>query len=92
MTVLFGIFGCVVTDNSTEINPAIAPCTTVYDKQLGVNIVSNDSVSGVGICWASCVASKVNYQKRKNLYAIDVYNKVDSIYSGTPVGDNTWIT
>lgn len=79
-------------DNLSQINSAIAPHTTVYDKQLGVNLVSNDSVNGVGICWASCVASKVNYQKRKSLYAIDVYNKVDSLYSGTPIGNTTWIT
>lgn len=44
-------------------------------KILSVPVVANDPSlgTGAGICWASCVAMKMNYQKGLHLEASDVY-------------------
>lgn len=71
----------------TRINP------TVY--QLLLPYVANSTVDGVGICWAACIASRVNYEKGKSLTAKQVYNKCNNATSGrpsgTPEGTGTWI-
>ena len=48
----------VSIDNSTEINPAIAPCTTVYDKQLGVNITTVNNSVGASTCYSQLSSGK----------------------------------
>ncbi len=57
--------------------------------------VANDIVDGVGLCWAACVASRVNYHDNSSLSAKDVYDACDddgdSRPSGTPKGNTTWI-
>lgn len=64
-------------------------------KMLGVPVVGNDSSlgNGEGVCWASCVAMKMNFQNKLHLDASDVYyatrNKMhalgmDSEPTGTP--------
>lgn len=66
---------------------------TIY--QLSLPYVANSSVDGVGICWAACIASRVNYEQGKSLTAKQVYNKCDNATSGrpggTPQGNGTWI-
>ena len=44
-------------------------------KLLRVSVVSNDSSlgAGTGVCWASCVAMKINYRDKSYLTARDVY-------------------
>lgn len=61
-------------DDLMEVHAVVIPRTTVYNKQLDVKRVANTTVNGAGLCWAACVASKVNYQKEIDLCAMDVYN------------------
>lgn len=65
---------------------------TVYNKQLDVKIVSNTTSpkSGKGVCWAACVAMKVNYTKSKNLSALTVYYDMYNKYHTEPYGNMDW--
>ncbi len=62
---------------------------------LSVPFVANDSVNGVGICWAACIASRVNYHQGTTLSARNVYDKCSAYLtgrpSGTPAGNEIWI-
>ena len=82
-----------ITRNETiKVSPAVSQQRTiVYNKQLNVEWVGNIEVDGRGLCWAACVAAKVNYQKGTDLSARDVYNRLICIYDGTPAGNNLWI-
>ena len=41
-------------------------------------------MNGVGLCWAAAVASVSNYRKDTSYDAMDIYNALDELYSGTP--------
>lgn len=52
-----------------------------------VQNVPNESLSnGIGLCWAACGASIVNYFMGTNYTAKTMFDKVESVISGTPVG------
>ena len=78
-------------DDSMKVKSAVMPRTTVYNKKLGVKRVENTSVNGKGLCWATCVASKVRYQTGTVLSALDVYHRLICIYDGTPIGIELWV-
>jgi hypothetical protein len=63
---------------------------TTFQRNLSVPVVANTSVNGSGICWAAAIASKYNYIHNKSKTALDVYNALDAVYSGTPSGNRTW--
>lgn len=63
----------------------------VYQKNLSVPIVQNENINGSGVCWAAVIASKANFIYHDTLSASDVYYTLDTAYSGTPVGSDTWI-
>lgn len=80
-------------DYSTHATTAIMPLTMSYNKQLAVTRVANANI-GNGICWAACIASKVNYQKKSYLSAENVYYDIAgrySEYNGAPGGGNECI-
>lgn len=81
----------IKVENAIEINSVVTPRITVYNKKLSVNWVSNPIIDGKGICWASCVAAKVNYQNETQLTARDVYDSLNHEYDGKPVGNDLWI-
>lgn len=62
---------------------------------LSVPFVANDSANGVGICWAACIASRVNYHQGTTLSARNVYDKCSAYLtgrpSGTPEGYPVWV-
>lgn len=63
---------------------------------LQVPFVANDSVDDIGICWAACIASRVNYHNGTSYTAMQIYdacnNSEDSNRpTGTPEGSNNWI-
>ncbi|MCM1307906.1 MAG: hypothetical protein NC223_04840 [Butyrivibrio sp.] len=52
-----------------------------------VKNVPNESLSnGIGLCWAACGASIVNYFMGTNYTAKTMYDRVESVISGTPAG------
>ena len=75
-------------------NAVIPRDTILFDKQLSVNHVSNanNPTTGAGLCWAACVAMKVNYQtyRTAQLNSIGVYQLLKSKYGGNPIGNMTW--
>jgi len=81
----------ITIDRAMKVSPAVSPRTNVYNIQLDVDSVANPPI-GNGICWASCVASKVRFQKGININARDVYESLIEEYNGTPVGDCSWVT
>ena len=60
--------------------------TTDYYVNLQVARVANANVNGHGLCWAACVAAVSNYRMNTSYTALNIYNALDAIYSGTPVG------
>lgn len=74
--------------------------TYVYDIEMMLRItpgaegnlvkvknVPNESLSnGIGLCWAACGASIVNYFMGTNYTAKTMFDKVESVISGTPAG------
>ena len=64
--------------------------TEEYYVSLAVPQVDNDSVNGNGLCWAAAVASGSNYRKGTSYEAMDIYDALDELYSGTPAGTPTW--
>lgn len=71
------------TVNSKSIN------SISYQKNLLVPIVPNDNLDG-GICWASAIASKVNFLYNSTLLGTDVYYTLGTQYEGTPMTFPTW--
>lgn len=61
-----------------------------YYVSLAVPQVDNDTVNGEGLCWAAAVASVSNYRKDTSYDAMDIYDALDELYSGTPAGTPTW--
>jgi hypothetical protein len=62
-----------------------------YRKNISVPIVPNAiSPAGQGLCWAASIASKYDYLTGNNLVAIDIYNALDELYDGTPIGIALW--
>lgn len=57
-----------------------------YYVSLTVPQVDNDTVDGVGLCWAAAVASVSNYRKGTSYDAMDIYDALEGLYSGTPAG------
>lgn len=64
--------------------------TEEYYVSLPVPQVDNDSVDGVGLCWAAAVASVSNYRKGTSYDAMDIYDALNGLYIGTPAGNPTW--
>jgi hypothetical protein len=64
--------------------------TEEYYVSLAVPQVDNDSVNGNGLCWAAAVASVSNYRKNTSYEAMDIYDALNELYSGTPAGTPTW--
>lgn len=64
---------------------------------LSVPFVDNDSspLSGYGLCWAACLASKINYQQGKSLTAMDIWRacwKTVAYDDATdPMGTDEWV-
>lgn len=81
----------ITIDDSIEVSPAISSRMVVYNKQLDVDWVANSIMNYEGICWAACVAAKVNYQSETDLRARDVYNSLLDEYNEIPVGNDYWI-
>ncbi len=46
---------------------------------------------GTGICWASCAASLGEYYTGTTLTAYQLFIYLQDLYSGTPVGNRTWM-
>ena len=66
---------------------------TDYTVFLPVSFVKNGStILGDGLCWAACVAAVSNYTNGTSYTAIQIYNALDYLYSGVPIGTNEWIT
>lgn len=80
-------------ENADIISSQVSSRMTYYN--LSVPFVANDSVNGTGICWAACIASRVNYHKGTSYTARNVYDKCNATGtgrpSGTPEGTQTWI-
>lgn len=86
-------------DITTPINHKYYP-TTSYDVEMMLKITSgaegnlvkvgnveNDKLSnGVGLCWAACGASIVNFIMGTNYSAKSMFDKVNAAISGTPTG------
>jgi len=47
-------------------------------------------VDGAGLCWAACIAAVSNYRMSTSYDAMDIYDALDDLCSGTPEGTNTW--
>lgn len=62
-----------------------------YNIEIDVEHVANETVNGVGICWAACIAAISNYRNGTSYDALDIYDALDLVYSETPVGDSNWI-
>lgn len=80
----------VAVDVDVETNAARELPSEEYYVSLAVPQVDNDTVNGVGLCWAAAVASVSNYRKDTSYDAMDIYNALDGLYSGTPAGNETW--
>lgn len=79
-------------NNEIEINQIVNRMTYYY---LSVSRVSNSSVNGAGLCWAACIAARVNYHQGTSLTARNVYDACNATAtgrpSGTPSGIPEWI-
>lgn len=58
---------------------------------MDLEYVANTTVNNAGICWAACIASISNYRKSTSYTALSIYNALSLVYSGTPIGNSTWI-
>ena len=66
---------------------------------LPVSFVANDTVQVYeggqlvthGLCWAACVAAVLNYYDNSGYTAMNIFTNLNYNYSGTPVGNTTWI-
>ncbi|MCL2078541.1 MAG: hypothetical protein FWH17_01715 [Oscillospiraceae bacterium] len=83
----------IVIDYSALISPMLKT-RSVNSIQLNATVVPNETVNGVGICWAAAVGSVIGMRTggATTPTARTVYDRVDNLHSGTPVGDDTWIT
>lgn len=65
--------------------------TVIDDVILNLPHVSNYTFpNGTGLCWAASISSICAYQNNTSpMSALDLYNALDEMYVGTPVG-NTW--
>lgn len=84
-------FDKLVIDRENVYNP-IQTRSVLYNKQLNVKRVenSNSPRTGKGLCWAACVAMKVNYQYNKSYTAMNVYNAMYNKYHTEPLGQMIW--
>ena len=81
----------IAVDDLLEVDTAVTPRVTGYNKQLFPTPVANLTINGEGVCWAACVASKTNLQKSMSLDALDVYNVLAVNPNFLPTGDVFWI-
>lgn len=63
--------------------------SVILNRQLDVSRVKNDSVNGIGICWAAVTAQNINYLKGTNYTARNIYDTCADNYTGTPSGNST---
>ena len=55
-------------------------------------VVNEEAPSGAGLCWAATASMIGSYTTNSPaISALSLYNQLDSIYSGTPQGNNMWI-
>lgn len=82
----------ICENNDIQINQVVNRMTYYY---LPVSRVPNSTVNKIGICWAACIAARVNYHQGKNLTARNVYDACNATAigrpSGTPSGVPEWI-
>jgi len=84
------VFKTIAVDNSATFYPAAAT-RSYMSIMLDVKVVKNLNING-GICWAACVASRVNYHNgNTRLTALDVYNTMSSISHIPVVGNEFYI-
>lgn len=80
---------------ATELS--VAPQGRLRYYNLSVPFVKNDSspLSGTGLCWAACLASKINYEKGTSLTAIDIWNtcwdRASNEDTVDPEGTDLWV-
>lgn len=79
---------CTLENTEKKIERTNNAKSVILNMQLSVNRVVNPS----NICWAAVVAQNVNYMNGTSYTAQGIYNLCSNNYSGTPVGNEPWLS